>query len=109
MPEAEGRTVMLDDTFDALASRQRRRVIVSLLDHNPQPDQLEGAIAEADGENERIRAAMYHNHLPKLEARGFIRWDRNTHRIEKGPAFGQIRPLVELLDSHASELPGAWP
>ena len=112
MSEEEGDTTTLDDTFDALASHHRRRVLVSLLDHNPQSAQIKRDAAQEGnkgGESDRLQTAMYHNHLPKLEARGFISWGRNTNEIEKGSNFEQIRPLLELLDSHASELPGKWP
>jgi hypothetical protein len=102
----------LDIAFDALGSHQRRRVLVALLDQNPQSPRVEGdGAGEAFGrrEGERLSPAMYHNHLPKLDAQGFVRWDRDTHEIERGPRFEEIRPLLELLDSHATVLPGEWP
>ncbi|WP_254530452.1 DUF7344 domain-containing protein [Natrinema gelatinilyticum] len=98
---------MLDDAFDALASHHRRRVLVALLDHNPQSDRVhaEGAVKESHtrADRDHLQTAMHHKHLPKLEAYGFIRWDKNTHEVEKGPAFDHIRPLLEVLDSHVTE------
>ncbi len=43
---------MLDDAFDALASRHRRRILVALLEHNPRSDgvQAEGARKESYSE-----------------------------------------------------------
>ncbi|WP_254530078.1 DUF7344 domain-containing protein [Natrinema gelatinilyticum] len=104
---------MLDDAFDALASHHRRRVLVALLDHNPQCDcvHADGVLEESHTREDRdhLQTAMHHSHLPKLEAYGFIRWNKNTHEVEKGPAFDHIRPLVEMLDSQATEVTGEWP
>ncbi|WP_254532280.1 hypothetical protein [Natrinema gelatinilyticum] len=62
------------------------------------------------GRNSRTGGDSFdHNHLPKLEAYGFIRWDKNTHEVEKGPAFEHVRPLLEMLDSQATEFTCKWP
>jgi hypothetical protein len=52
---------------------------------------------------------MFHTHLPKLEEAGFIVWHQDTNKVEKGPRFEEIRPLLELIDAHADELPADWP
>lgn len=51
---------------------------------------------------------MYHLHLPKLEGAGFIdaTWERRS--VTAGPRFGEIRPLLELLDNNRSKLPDGW-
>ena len=101
---------MLDDIFDVLAAQQRRAILLELLAGNPASDHVETAnsgvlVNEVSDE----RASLYHNHLPKLEREGFIRWDRDEHVIEKGPRFGDIEPVLELLDEHAEEISGDWP
>lgn len=111
--DSEGRQVGLDEAFYALSNQLRRRLLVGLLDANPQSDRLIGDIAdEATGSNvdaTLYRTAMYHNHLPKLEALGYIYWNRDSHEVTKGPQFRTIRPLLELLDANASEIPDEWP
>src|SRR6056297_544500 len=104
-------TTMPDEYLRILADAQRRRVLLALLDHNPQSDRLELPV---DDENavvgvDRQDIDLYHIQLPKLEAEGLIRWDRDEHEVEKGPRFEEIRPLVELLDDHADDLPFGWP
>lgn len=102
---------MLDEMFRALADEHRRQVLVALLDHNPQDDrkvQIPEDIELDDAELAQLQSDMFHVHLPKLEQAGFIRWDRETHHVEKGPRFDSIRPLLELMSNHADELPGEW-
>ena len=98
-----------DDVADALGDRQRRALLVALLAHNPQDDSP--VVVTDAGENgdavERL-VEMEHVHLPKLEEYGFIEWDRDEHEVRKGPDFAEIRPLLELLDDHADELPSGW-
>lgn len=51
---------------------------------------------------------LYHIHLPKLAAAGFIEWDREANKVEKGPQFEEIRPLLELMEEHRETLPDGW-
>lgn len=101
---------LIDDVFDALTNRYRRRLLVALLQHNPQSDSLElpdDALA-SDEPSEGMEIEFYHVHLPKLEERGFIEWGRETHTVSTGPVFEEIRPLLELMDEHSDELPDGW-
>ena len=98
--------ISFDDMMSVLADRQRRTLLMALLEHDPQDDSPV-AIAEPDSESaaaERV-VSLYHIGLPKLADYGFIDWDRENHNVGKGPDFDQIRPLLELLESHEDELP----
>lgn len=98
-----------DEALDALANVQRRKLLVSLLAHNPQDDSPV-VVAESDRDThalERI-VRMEHSHLPRLEDGGFIEWDQEAHEVMKGPKFDEIRPLLELLNAHADELPDGY-
>ena len=86
---------MNDNCFDALSNGHRRSLLVDLLEENPQ--RVAEHLPTSDRE-QQLRAAAYHAHLPRLEDYGFIRWDRATAEIEKGPKFDEIRPLLEFLD-----------
>lgn len=103
----------LDDAFEILANSHRRQILVALLEERPHAYPIdEGDIWSAGEHRERthrLEVELYHNHLPKLESRGFVRWHRHTDEIEPGHTFEEIRPLVELLDNSASVLPGEWP
>lgn len=101
----------MDTALDVLANRYRRGVLVALLDHNPQDDddpQIPGDIELADEDLETLQIHMTHTHLPKLEDAGFIEWDRDTNTVRKGPRFDEIRPLLDLMQNHADELPDGW-
>ena len=115
-----------DTILDALSDVHRRRVLVRLLDHNPQPvEQLSTASRDAyetntglvdefltgtleinGADNESIR--LYHCHLPKLVDYGFIEWDRDENETHKGPNFDEIRPLLLLLEENRETLPADW-
>lgn len=103
------RVVKFDDALDALADVQRRKLLLSLIDHGPQDDSPV-VIGATENEVEALESltTMNHIHLPKLAKYGFIEWDKENNEMTKGPAFGEIRPLLELLDDHADELPEGW-
>lgn len=101
MKEIE-KLVQFDDALDALADVQRRKLLLSLLDHNPQDDSPV-VIGATESEIEALESltTMNHVHLPKLAEYGFIEWDRENNEVTKGPEFVEIRPLLELLKDHA--------
>jgi predicted transcriptional regulator len=102
-------TISFDDMVDALAHVQRRKLLIALLEHNPQDD-TPVAIADSESESNAVErlVSMQHVHLPKLAEYGFIEWNEETHEVMKGPKFDEIRPLLELLDTHEDELPADW-
>jgi predicted transcriptional regulator len=104
-----GQSTSFDDIVDALANIQRRKLLIGLLEHNPQDDSPI-VIADSDSEANAVErlVTMQHTHLPKLVDYGFIEWDEETHEVRKGPKFDEIRPLLELLDDHEDELPADW-
>ncbi len=81
-----------------------------MLRHNPEHDTKSyvGEESPSESDLERSMIEMKHVHLPKLEAYGFIDWDRETHEVTKGPKFEEIRPLIELLEEHQEALPAGW-
>ncbi|WP_458209880.1 DUF7344 domain-containing protein [Haladaptatus sp. NG-SE-30] len=101
----------LDRFLDILANKYRRRLLVALLEHNPQDDddpQIPADVDLEDDEVESLQIQMNHTHLPRLEDAGFIEWNRDTNAVRKGPQFDEIRPLLELMQNHADELPDDW-
>lgn len=99
---------VLDEALSNLANVYRRRVLLSLLDHNPQAvgaPSIADDVSAGETDPEILRAKMYHHHLPKLEAAGFIRWHKDDNEVEQGPNFDEIKPLLELLVDNSDELP----
>jgi hypothetical protein len=102
-------TSTFGEMVDALADVQRRKLLVALLEHNPQDDRpvvIEDSESGSDAVSRLM--LMKHTHLPKLVDYGFIEWDEDTHAVMKGPKFEEIRPLLELLENHQDELPPDW-
>lgn len=102
-------TVSFDEMLEALVHVQRRKLLVSLLDHNPQDDSP-AVITDPETDPDSIERIiqMKHVHLPKLADKGLIEWNRQRNEVVKGPNFDEIRPLLELLDDHQDELPDDW-
>ena len=104
-----GENRSFDEMLHLLSKVQRRKLLVALLDHNPQDDSPR-VVGESATETGALSSMieMHHAHLPKLEDYGFIVWDRDSNEVSKGPEFGEIRPLLELLRDHEDELPDGW-
>jgi hypothetical protein len=58
---------------------------------------------------ETLCTELYHVHLPKLAEKNYIQWEQSTDRVEQGPRFSDIRPLLSLIETHADDLPYEWP
>lgn len=100
---------MVDHLFETLANKYRRRLLVALVERDPGDEiPIPEAVHEGERELEKLRTEMTQIHLPKMEDAGFIRWDRDTHMITRGPQFDEIAPLVQLLLDNADELPDEW-
>ena len=97
---------IIDTQFEALANVHRRRLLVSLLEHNPQAAQQAASNTSDATDEERRMIQLHHVHLPKLEGYGFITWDRETNQVVKGPQFDEIEPLLTVLMEHRDRLSG---
>ncbi|MDS0283836.1 DUF7344 domain-containing protein [Haloarcula onubensis] len=97
------------EAFDLLRNPYRRRLVMTLLDHNPEDEaSIPGDLTTDDEELEEMLIAMAHTHLPKLESLDIIEWNREKNVVTRGPAFDELRPLLELIDRHQDELPDGW-
>lgn len=103
-----------DRPFKALQASYRRQLLFALLEANPQSDtnldplhrRLDDPVS--DGDDDRRKLELIHNHLPKLDAWGYIDWDQATGQITKGPNWNEIAPLLRLIHDHQEKLPGEW-
>ncbi|WP_049986479.1 DUF7344 domain-containing protein [Halobellus rufus] len=102
----------MDEYFEALANIHRRRLLVALLDHNPQRNDVTVTVPEDVYEGEKplevLQTEFYHSHLPQLKEAGLIRLNRDTDEVAKGPKFDEIRPLLEAVRNSADEFPNDW-
>lgn len=95
--------------LDALSHQPQRRMLIQLADHNP-ADDIPDDIEDLEVEDEDLETLLdfQHYHLPQLEQKGFVEYDREDHVVTKGPQFDEIKPLIELIDDHLDELPDDW-
>lgn len=91
---------MRDEPFDALANEHRRSLLIALSENNPRTVTEDATATGDDGTaptEHRLSTEMYHVHLPKLDAYGYVRWDEETGEVTKGPQFDELRPLLECV------------
>jgi hypothetical protein len=96
--------------FDTLRDQSRRRVLVSLrdIDSRTVSDIVDEA-QQRDGRDRRaVRIAFVHIHLPKLDETGYIDWRKDADRIDRGPRFGEIEPVIDSLERNSDRLPDGW-
>lgn len=98
-------SVDADTIFDLLSNAHRRRLLVRLGRDNPQPAvPRPESLSMTEGEWEDLKLEMHHVHLPKLDAAGLVRWDRDEQLVRTGPAFERVRPLVEFVRENPETL-----
>ncbi len=105
---------MIEDTwqtiFSILENEHRRRVLATLLEHESRDDEIyvSETVYTQGEELDVLQAKLIHIHLPKLEAAGYIRWQKEDHRITKGPKFDEISAIFQLIHNNRDELPSGW-
>jgi hypothetical protein len=97
----------MDRILNILRNRHRRAILL-LLKEGTVDTKADVMVRNGDNTKE-VELVLTHAHLPKLDDAGYIEWDRETDEISKGPRFEEIEPLLELIETHADELPAGWP
>lgn len=103
-------TVRPEVLFDAFTHPQRRQVLTHLRERHDRGEtviELE-ALASGNGLDDAA-VALHHRHLPKLDAAGFVDWDREARIVRPGPRFPAVASFLELMDEHGDDVPVAWP
>lgn len=101
----------LDAMLGALSNPYRRRILVTVADHDPRGEYefVPADFATANDDLDDLRTILYHAHLPKLAENGYIVLDPDTGTLRRGPNFGEIAPLLDLMAEREDELPAEWP
>ena len=97
----------IDDMIGILSKRQRRLILLTLKHDEVIPER--DVLFRGGDEIDDAELQLVHNHLPRLEEAGYIEWDRDSGTISKGPRYDEIKPLLDLIENHADELPPDWP
>jgi hypothetical protein len=88
----------VDRIMEVLSKQQRRAILYRLKrDDRLQPFQEPDDLDSTDIE-------LYHIHLPKLEAAGYIEWNQKTREVMKGPLYDEVETFLTLIENHADEL-----
>lgn len=93
----------LNNMFRAMADPNRRHLLMALLEQDPRSDIALDPVNDvwlSDVDTEYLTIEMDHIHLPMLEESGLIDWDRDTHAVEKGEHFDEIRPFLSYLKAN---------
>lgn len=107
-----GTSVPSDEVLSAIANEQRRAVLReldhtdgnamafdTLADHVAAQVRADDGGRLADDHRERVRAALHHIHLPKLDACGIIVHDTETMQVRS--VSGELgRELLTVVESH---------
>lgn len=95
----------LDDVFDALEDPYRRRVLLALFERGSREGEVvrPPELASDDEDLTELRTVLYHCHLPKLDANGYIEWNPDTGRIRRGANFEELEPFLAVVLEHEDE------
>lgn len=108
-----GTTARLTTVFSAIADDRRRAILRAV--RGPEAGELpledlvvavDEAVHSGDGaefdeqRRRRVRTALHHNHLPKLEESGFIEYDSDsgTVRMARDEFRSEVVELIGLQD-----------
>ena len=110
-----GETIAFDRVFDALSHRYRRRLLLALLEHNPQQIEKRGEDVGGNGsgtltisEPKADALVAMHNHLPRLDTYGYISWDQETGAVTTGEQWDEIAPTLQVLVEHGDQIGANW-
>lgn len=94
--------------YDVLSVEPRREIVISLLNAPPDawlplPEAAESPNQSMDAETLAIK--LRHHHLPKLADAGYVRWDSDPFRVQRGPDFAEPAFIVENVFDSLEEIP----
>lgn len=97
-----------NELFEALSAEPRREIIISLLEEPrerrlPLPEAAESPNQSMDSET--LAVHLRHQHLPKLAEAGYVRWESDPLRVQRGPNFDEPAFIVENVLDSMDEIP----
>ena len=85
----------LDATLEVLMTQSRRQLLTALQDRSPAETVGVPALVSAIGGGRQTRVEAHHVHLPLLDDRGFLEWDRDANEVSRGPRFGELEAYLD--------------
>lgn len=97
------RELTFDGVFRALSDPDRRRLCIALLRADPLEElSVPEGVRVGDSDIDDLRGAFHHVHLPLLETLGLVEWEAGDSAVSRGPNFGELRPVLEVLDEYGA-------
>lgn len=93
-------SAFLDGKLALLTSPYRRRVLFVVSERGPlAEDEVAAAlVAEGVGDDpDVLKLKLLYSHLPKLAKEGYIEWDPDAERLDRGTNFDDIAPLLRAF------------
>lgn len=84
----------LDELLDVLDHEYCRRVLVALVDSEQRSDASLSPHSMWKEGTDLLEKGQSYSHLLKIDAAGFVDWDRETDTITRGPRFDELLPLL---------------
>lgn len=102
MDDSTHRTATDDDLLDLLAS-SRRRAVLETLATTSGPMSLSELLGEMrdEGRANAVRVDLHHNHLPRLDRAGFVRYDPQEQVVD---LTREPRQLAEDVERATADL-----
>jgi hypothetical protein len=111
----EGNELCLDDLFEILKNQRRRRVVEYLKQHDGTVSLSElaehvAAIEEdttvealTSQQRKRVYVGLYQCHLPKMDDKGIISYDKDRGTIDPGPNLPLLNPYLAVEESGGTD------
>lgn len=93
----------IDAAHEAFRHGYRRRLLAALAGTDGAESEDSLAVLSGDPGSDIVELELRHIHLPKLAGSGYIRWDRETGEISKGPNWREIEPMVRQFRESGTE------
>lgn len=94
--------------LDALAHPQRRRLLLALLERDQRDDRPVVATPSGTRSDAASTVAIDREQLSRLVDDGFVDREGSPGAVTAGPAFGEVRPLLELVADYDVQPPDVW-
>lgn len=98
----------LDVALTALKRKERRKLLLAVFYAEDTDTWVDLSVVDSTDDSLN-RIALHHRDLPTLAKQEYVDWDRNSGRVRRGRRFGEVEPLLRVLEESSDELAYDWP
>lgn len=88
-------TDSLHELLNILDYEYCRRILIALVDSEQQSDVSLSSQSIWDEDADLFEKGQSYSQMLKIDAAGFVNWDRETDTITRGPRFDELLPLLD--------------